>query len=750
MRTKLLRGCVTVVLLVLFLPRETARAQEPKPERGRIEIGVRQLYGDRNSAKFNEYRDIPQGFFIQYGEVNFNDLLNNSFFFNFQTRHTRQKDQTYLASLGVHRKYRLELQYDQTPHVFTTTAKTFFSESTPGVFHAPDPLRNLLQSQPGNLQALLDDARHIDIALRRDKGSGTFTYTPTPDWAWQLQYSREKQTGHRPFGTTHYFTYTLEFPEPIDYRTDQIKAGTEFANKRGGFQASYSGSFLTNKVGTLLWDNPFRVTDIVDGPTQGRLDLYPDNSAHNVSLAGAVNIPHSTRFMASVVPGWMRQNDSFLPYTVNPAISVCPANFAFPPLPRPAATLCVPNSLPAASLDGRKQTLAMNYTLTSRAIPEVPLTLRYRQYDYNNNSRSLIFDDYVATDMHVSGNARRNLPYAYNRKTLGLDASWEFVKNSSAKFLYEWERFGREFREVEQSNEHTFGAAFDLNPRDWLLLKASYRHSERDPEHYDAEAHEESFPLGEGPFGLGPIEELRKFDEAARSRHRAEALIQITPVDQFSFSAAYGTTQDDYDKSVFGLQKDINFNYSFEVTYTPRSAVSFFAEYTRERYKYRQRSRQRTPPSATAPANDSPNNDWESNLRDVVDTWAAGLDASVPNKVIFNAFYSLSTAKNRILTSALGNPRLAGFLVTTAQDYPDTSNRWHQLVASVRFPLKAGLTPKLEYRYEKYDRVDFQLVNVGQYITLDPSTATSIFLGVGADVPGYNAHIVSASLEYRF
>ena len=56
----------------------------------------------------------------------------------------------------------------------------------------------------------------------------------------------------------------------------------------------------------------------------------------------------------------------------------------------------------------------------------------------------------------------------------------------------------------------------------------------------------------------------------------------------------------------------------------------------------------------------------------------------------------------------------------------------------------------LEYRYEKYDRVDFQLVNVGRYFINDPSTVTGIFLGVGADVPGYNAHIVSVSLEYRF
>jgi MtrB/PioB family decaheme-associated outer membrane protein len=588
---------------------------------------------------------------------------------------------------------------------------------------------------------LLDGARLLDLSLRRDKGAGTLTYTPANDWDVQLQYSREKQTGYRQFGTTtNSFTNVLEMPEPIDYRTHQVKLGTEYGNGRGGFQAGYSGSVFSNETGVLVWDNPFRETDAVSGASRGRLDLYPDNAAHNLNFAGAVNIPYSTRFMASVVPGWVRQNDSFLPFTINTAIPGVPA-------------------LPAASLGGSRQTLAMNYTLTSKAIPSVPLTLRYRSYDSNNNTPSLLFSQYVVTDgsLSTAGIARRSLPYGFDRKTLGLDATWEFLPKSTAKFLYEWERFNREHRDVERSDEHTVGTALDLNPRDWLLLRASYRHSDRDPEHY--EPNEESFPLGEPATALGQLHSLRKFDEAARRRHRAETLLQITPLDQVSFGASYGTTQDDYDErgcswlgfdQCYGLLKDINYNYTFEFTFNPHSALALFAEYTREKFKYRQRSRQRTPASATAPANDGPNNDWESDRRDRVDTWATGLDGSVSEHAIYSLFYSLSVAKNTILTRALGSPGLPGFLVTTAQDYPDTSNRWHQLVASIKFPIRGGLSPKLEYRYEKYDRVDFQLVNVGQYFTLDPSTATSVFLGVGADVPGYHAHILSVSLEYRF
>ncbi len=277
----------------------------------------------------------------------------------------------------------------------------------------------------------------------------------------------------------------------------------------------------------------------------------------------------------------------------------------------------------------------------------------------------------------------------------------------------------RERREVEESTEHTVGASFDLNPPDWLLLRGSYKHSRREPEEY--EENEYSLPDGEGPernaagalfaFALPQIPSARKFDHAARGRHRAEALLQLTPADQFSFAASYDTTQDSYQEKgciwpgydqCNSLLKDISYNYAFELTYTPHPAVSFVAEYTREKYKYRQLARQRLPARAPAfggaPANNSPNNDWETHRRDLVDMWAAGLDASFRDKVIFSAFYTLSAAKSSIFTKALGDPSLPGFLVTTGVDYPDASNRWHQLITSYRFPLKGWFAPRLEYR----------------------------------------------------
>ena len=718
-----LQGILVLGLIVSLCPL-LARAQDDKPRHGRIEVGVRQMTGKLNSSKFLEYRDISDGFFVERFELTLDDLGQERWFLNLQARETVEKDQSYLFGFGRYGTFDLQLRGDQTPHDFTDAARSFFFGSSAGGYAVSPFIRASLSTNPSTLPLLLEGAPPIGVFLRRNNAGGLFTFTPSANWTLKFDYGTENQLGVRPFGTTtNSFTNMLEFPEPIDYRTNLVKANAEYANRKWGIQVGYSGSFFRNDISELIWENPFRLTDAVNGAARGRLDLYPDNSAHNLSFAGAVNLGASTRFMASIVPGWMRQNDPFLPFTINTALTGVP-------------------SLPANSLTGEKQTLAMNYTLTNHYFPAWSFTARYRSYDYNNHTPSFIFDGYVRTDASLVTTARRNLPYAYHRQTLGVDASWEFRKGSFVKFLYDWEGFSRDYRDVEKSSEHTAGVSWDFNPQKWFLLRTSYKHSERDPKHY--EPNEESFPFGEGVGVLGQLHELRKFDEAARSRDRLDALLQLTFTDTVAASAFFGTSQDDYKDSLYGLLKDINYNFGFDFTYSPRPEISLFAEYTREKYKYSQRSRQRTP------TNDSTNNDWFSDMRDRIDTWAVGVDGSVfDNRIVLESFYSLSAAKGSIRTLALGSSALPGFLVTTAQDYPDTSNRFHQLVSSVKVRLPKHFWPKFEYRFEKYGRVDFQTDRLDPYmVPLDPSTNTSIFLG--ADVPGYKVHIFAFTLEYLF
>lgn len=720
---------IGLVLLTLVFCSGVVYSQQEE-QRGRVEIGVRQIFGDPTSSKFREYRSIPQGLYLQRFELNLNDLLNDRYFFGYQARETLEKDQSHLLSAGYHGKYRFQFRWDETPHVFTSTAKSFFTEQKPGVYSVPAQIRSTLQTSPAQLSDLLEQARPIDVFLSRNTGGGTFIFTPTSNWSVDLGYSREKQTGTRPLGTTtNSFTNAIELPEPINYRTHQLKAGAEYAARDWGLQFGYTGSIFKNRVGELVWDNAFRTSDSATASSRGRIDLYPDNAAHNLNVAGAVNLPQETRFMGSATRGWMTQNDAFLPFTINSAIVGVP-------------------SLPSSSLNGKKQTWAMNAALTNEAIPNLSLATKYRSYDYNNETPSLIFSDYVRTDSGLSGMARRNLPYAYNRQTAGLDAVLSIDKKNAIKLGYEWERLDREHRDVHRSNENTVSSSLDLNPASWLLFRTSYRRAERTPAHY--EPNEESFPLGEGPFSLGQIEELRKLDEAQRSRDRAEALVQLDLADAFSLSGSFGATKDNYKGTRYGVLNNRDYSLSFDAAYDVHSLVGIFAEYTRERYRYDMRSRQRVPPSPTSAANDSPNNDWASYVRDFVDTWGAGFDGSaLDHKIQFEAFYSLSHAKGSTRTMALGIPGSTGFLATTAGDYPNTSNRFHQLATSLRFQISNNLSPKLEYRFEKYSLIDFQIDPLRPNMTfLDPGVNTSIFLG--ANVPAYRAHVFAVALEYRF
>ena len=723
-------GFFVAALLLAFVQGQALYAQE-KGERGYVEVGVRISGGDDNAAKYLEYRDIPRGFYIQRFELRLPDLLKSKYFFTMQSRETIEKDQTHLLEVGRHGKFRAQLRWDQTTHFFSNTTSTQFLEASPGVFTFPSALRTQLRSSPGTLPSVLQGNVRFDTRLRRHTGGGSFIVTPTPHWSIQLEYSRENQLGSRPLGTTtNSFSNVLELPEPIDYRTHLVNAGAEYQKKNWVIQFGYTGSIFKNNVSTLVWENPFRTTDASNAGSTGRLDLYPNNRAYSLSFAAAVNLPKSTRFVAKIVRSWMLQNERFLPFTSNTAITNVPA-------------------LPATSLNGKKQTLAMNYTLTSKIIRDLPLTVRYRSYDYDNETPSLTFSNYVRTDGGLGGVARRSLPYGFHRQSLTADVVWEFARKSSLKFAYEWERMDRDHRDVTTSDEHSISASLDLIPKkwqNWFLFRMSYRHSDREPKHY--EPNEESFPLGEP--GLGQLHDLRKFDEAARTRDVALALLRLDPTDKLSLSASYGTTQDNYKRSLYGLLKDINYNYTFDVTYSIHPSFSFFSDFTRERYKNNQRSRQRNPASLTVPANDSILNDWESDTRDRVDTGEAGFEGALfNNKVTFESYYALSVAKGIIRTRAFGTPGVPGFLVTTAKDYPDTSNRLHSFVSSFRLKLKENFYPRVEYRLEKYGRTDFQTSVAAPYMgSLDSGVTTSIFLG--ADSRPYRAHSLTFSLGYQF
>jgi MtrB/PioB family decaheme-associated outer membrane protein len=802
------------------------------------------------TSKFNEYRDLRNGFYIRRADVHFDGILHSEKYVALQSQRTLYRDQSYLATFGEYGKFKLQFRYDEIPHTYSNTTRTLFTETSLGVWSFPATIRQSIQ----NFQAappagtsiqdfintqVVPTFNFITPSIIRKAGTALVSYDLTPFWNVNARFTRENEIGMRPMGLIMNSSpsasatagYGVELPEPINYFNNTLRAGAEFGKRAWGIQAAYIGSFFQNNAGQLVWDNPFRFSnETITNPLTGRMDLYPDNQAHYLSFAGATDVTKYMRFIASISPGWLRQNDAFLPYTTNTAINTCGAG---------AATACTSLSvLPAASLHGEKQTLAMNYTLVTTAWKNVQLKAMYRQYDYNNNTPILAFTP-VEGDAAAPG-SDQNTPFGFNRKNVEVSGEWFFAKKSSFKAGYGGEWMDRSHRDVEHSLENSFFTSVDWVPHKDLLVRVSYRHADRKPDAYQDD--NASDPVTGLPVTCADTTTVsftsdqrcsRRFDEAGRLRDRGDGLIQYSPTDKLTFSAFGGTLQDNFNRLgganspvalnfltgtaattspyyLYGVLKDISYNYGFDADYAVSTQVTLFAEYSHERYYKRIISRNRTPAGAgqtiqTCNGCDSANNDWESVTREPVDIATGGADLYLGKRAYFTTYYSLSATKGNVLSRFLGDPTIVGtaaapnpdsFSLTgtnAAVDYPETVNRLHDVAIIFKYKITENLAPRIEYHYQQWDNKDYQTSPMTQYmgcvspapngppvtnsvpgcatpilnsatsptptpgatspfypyfVVGDPSAARYMFLGV--DQPSYHAHTVMATLEYRF
>ena len=886
------RPFVLGICVVLLLGR-AAQAQEPKgdarqepasetlsPEtqRGPIEFGFRTFWGDvygrpdllfrpdLATSKLNEYSDIRKNFFIRRANITFDDVLGTRNYVNYQTQSTFFNNQSHLGTFGQYGKFKLQFRYDEIPHIYTNTARTLYTQTQPGVYTVPLIIRQGLQAASStgtaaqisnNLPSfvatqVVPSEQFIVPQIQRRAGTGLFSYDVTPDWNLAFSFRREHEKGTRPIGailnpspsaaassqpgTTadrQSPSSGVELPEPIDYFFNTVRAMTEYGKSKWAVQLGYNGSFFNTDVKSLRFDAPFATADIPvqiippgggctpaapavncaisSVPSHGEMALYPDNHANYLNFAGAFDAGRHLRVMGSTSNGWLRQNDAFLPYTANNAIIGL-------------------SPLPAASLNGQKQTLAMNWTAVSKLTKNVQLEAKYRHYDYNNNTRTFaltpIEGDVIGANATATGQAAPGVTESigrsnpgFNRKTLELSSNYFFAKRSSVKFGWESEWFDRSHRDVAHSLENSIFGALDLSPTRDLLFRISGRHQDRKPDEYQDEAASDPVTGAEISCTSTSIvftEEQRchrRFDEAARILDRGDVLVQYD-LRQFTFGGTFQTIQSDYNRRgrtnsptplnfvpgttrpyfLYGGLNDLSWIYSFDTTYAFSPALSAFVEYTRENYYKRMVSRNRTPPSGTATiltcgGCDSANNDWESTTRDVFDTYAVGLDFFLGKRFWFSPYYSLAAGKGNVFSRALGNPAIISgpnqFVLTgttTPENYPQTATRIHEVAAVFKFKLTANLMPKLEYRYQQFDNRDYQTtpmtpymgcvgagavvvsppcVNVGPTLAVQsPSphypgfvvgdTAAARYLFLGADQPSYHAHIITATLEYRF
>src|SRR5262245_46472375 len=314
-------------ILVLFAAIGRAWGEETPPPApappsegttsGDVAIGVGSVDHLDESSKAQQYREIPNGFFLD--QFNFGATKSDWRFDLFATD-LLQEDQRVLFSVAKPGTVRINAGYDQIPAWYSNTAATLFANGGGGTMLFPAPIRQLNETvTPASgigpiLQSSLAAAQPFpDLRYRRDRAFGDVTWqTPAKGLSLTAAFSQELRNGtHDQTMSTNFSVGTdeTEFAATTDYTSREATLGVDYAKNRFDVGASivwseFKNDMSSTSLGTTvndayIVDNPLRATD---GTPAVPNPAAPNNLASSRFLLSAP--PDSRQAWVNLHAGW--------------------------------------------------------------------------------------------------------------------------------------------------------------------------------------------------------------------------------------------------------------------------------------------------------------------------------------------------------------------------------------------------------------------------------------------------------------
>ncbi len=691
------------------------------PTFGSVDFGFRGNDTTGDAARYDRYGDLRNG---AHSRVVFGKRTDTSLF-SFAAENIGYRDQRYLADF-TNGKSTVSFMFDSTPINYMYNARTPWVESSPAVFTLDPAARLAVQSKQAGIIGIPTNAVQLNTASiyrgmagefelrqRRDTAALTFGLNATRDVSVNFSFSTAKKSGAMPWGAAFAFNNANELPLPLDNRTDDFSAGVEWTNPKGMVRLGWTGSWFNNDIKELIWDNPIRATDMTpydpsgysngNGPARGRMSMAPSNNMNVISATALYKMPRRSTFNGTLSFASMKQNDTLIPWTINPAIANAGVYAKFPGL----ASL----ERPTAEAEVRGINALLNFT--TRPNRYFGLNARYRFNDHDN--RTPIFDavEYVRFDAVPEESGGETEPFDFKRNTFDITGTFHLTTATALRVGYTYDTVDRLERAAEKLADNTFRASIDTMQNQYVTVRAIYEHTVRDVNNLD---------VGKITAGGGQPA-LRFYDEAARDRDRATLLFVVSPVAQVDLTASVATGKDKYNKSdqYFGLLDNDNTSYNFGINILPMDQVAFGVNYGYDKYSSLQRSRNAAP--SPSEFND-PNRDWTLDNNEKVNNFDIYLDLlrAIKNTDL-NFGYTFSDSDNAFIH---GGPRIVSLTnAGTFQALPNVTNQWQRFRADLKYFFDRHVGLGVGYWYEKLDVSDFATIDLpGQ-----PGTPRIDYLG---------------------
>jgi MtrB/PioB family decaheme-associated outer membrane protein len=436
-------------------------------------------------------------------------------------------------------KYDLRFDYDGQPTRLYDSAVTPFQ--TTGT-NLSMPASWVPAGSTAGMSALNASLAPDTLAYDRRTMTLVGSVLASPEWTVFGQFQRQEKVG-TDLTSASFLTQALQLPQPIDYVTDSVEAGTRWAAPRASLRLTYTGSWFEDDSGLLSFENPY--LPLVPGSTEGRLGVPPSNMLQQLSAVGNAQLPwFASTLTYAVSLGSLRQNAAFMP----------------------VSTLAGASAPAVASLDG--EVLLSHYALGLAARPLPKLSLRGNaSYSGRDDRTSPQTIAYTVTDTFPGETATTP---RYSEDHSRLDGGADYA-------LLRWLRFGvgGQLDDVHYGpgqvvnwtqDVQSWGKA-TLTPISPLSFTLKFGDGLRKAPATDAAA----VPFGESP-------QVFAYDYAPRDRVFADFTGAWSVSPTLSWSLQGELAKNDYRSATLGLKASHEQRISTALNWTPHETLSAFID----------------------------------------------------------------------------------------------------------------------------------------------------------------------------
>jgi len=728
---------------------------EPVPgwwSHGEIEIGGRAFTNNpsrdgsaflnqQSLAKYYEYSSIMQGVFGG-GHVA-TGSKDGLYQVDLWANNIGYDDQSYLLNASKAGEQYLSVGWDQSPHLYSTSAQTPFNGV--GTDHLTIPFAPM-----ATFTGVLPFLHQTDIGIDRDTATVNYRWTPTEAWDINVDYSHLSRTGTQALGgviglSTSTTGYVM-VPTPVNDTTQNYGANGEYSGtspwgQNYTLKLGYKGSDYHDDSLAYTIQNPLISATI----PIAQESLWPSNQANGFSGTLAADLPMKSRYVSTFNYTMMTQNSPFIPMSVN-----------FSGGPTPSV-----NPLPANSLDGRIDTILSNNVLTTKITPELTNKLTYRYYDFDNQTPNILFNQWISRDQPTcptpvtcAEHTIQTLTMSYIKQNAGEALNWRPSQQWNFNAEYGFERYQYQQTDVNATNESSAKLSADWKPATWLTARTSGYYSDRRYENYGYNIFVSPIQFPTVP-GFAPSTAswfyspaYQQFMFANRQQTKAQFALDVVAFRGITVSPTIKYQDDYYGLNPFnqmGLTDNKSLSWGLDVSYTAGPDFLFVISYYKEYYDMLLYGATNSTPAGPTPATEAMTSD-----KTTVDTLSAGMTwAAIPDKLTLDVRGALSKGVDDMRLY------LGGGAFSTGAQFPNSETWFTHLDATATYKFdpdtvaklgwKGDIKAKLRYTWESNSVANWQNNPVVPFATTAAGQNTNA-LFMAADNPNYNVQMIAASL----